>query len=102
MSNTGIFLIGCGAILAVFVIGYTVDYFLEDTGSKETCNVNIDFRAMLEQHRRELPEGSLSTEDTGVIRLRDMARVFAEQDAEIGKRYVDSLKQRLIQAGTYS
>src|SRR5438552_779145 len=99
--TTGMFLWMCGAILALFVIGYAVDYFLEESRGTETVNTNIDFTAMVAQHRRELP-ADVDMDDTGVIKIMDMRSLIAKQDADIGQEFVDSLKKRLILAGAYS
>lgn len=104
--TAGMFFIICGAVFAIFFFGFLIDILLErHANAQVTNNVDLDFQKLIaSMEDDDIPAvySRNDSEDTGVIAIRDMARVFAHQDHEIGKSYVDSLKHRLILAGTYS
>lgn len=102
--TVGMFLWMLGALATLIAVGFVGQIVMESWSENQVQpeNRNLNFAKLLAQHE-SIPTGVAgSFEDTGVIRVRDMARVFADQDADIGRDYVESLKQRLILTGAYS
>lgn len=95
---------GLFAFLILLMIGWSISILLQEGKifpEKEAAEVRVSTPDSASVFSADMLD-TLDSENTGAVSRERLARVFIEQDAELGREYAAELVKRLTASGQYN